>query len=39
MFANPCFYVSVDAFPVLYFYCTHFEAIFSFNKTFYQKVF
>ena len=28
---NPCFYVFDDAFCVLHFYCTHFQAIFSFN--------
>ena len=34
MLANPCFYVFGDAFRVLNFYCTHFQDIFSFNKTF-----
>ena len=29
----------IDAFRVLYFYCTHFPAIFSFNKIFIYKFF
>ena len=36
---NPCFYVFGDAFRVLHFYCTHFQAIFSFNKIFINKFF
>ena len=40
MLTNPCFYVFGDAFRVLHLYCTHFEAIFSFNKIFfYQQTF
>ena len=39
MLTNPCFYVFGDAFRVLHFYCTHFQAIFSFNKIFYQQTF
>ena len=39
MLTNPCFYVFVDTFRVLYFYCTHFQAIFSFNKIFNQQIF
>ena len=39
MLTNPCFYVFGDAFRVLHFYCTHFEAIFSFNKIFINKFF
>ena len=35
MLTNPCFYVFGDAFRVLHFYCTHFQAIFSFNKFFF----
>ena len=39
MLTNPCFYVFGDAFRV-HFYCTHFQAIFSFNKIFfYQQTF
>ena len=38
MLTNPCFYVFSDAFHVLHFYCTHFQAIFSFNY-FYQQTF
>ena len=39
MLISPCFYVFGDAFRVPHFYCTHFEAIFSFNKIFYQQIF
>ena len=39
MLTNPCFYVFGDAFRVLHFYCTHFQTIFSFNKSFYQQTF
>ena len=39
MLTNPCFYVFGDAFCVLHFYCTHFQAIFSFNKISYQQTF
>ena len=39
MLTNPCFYVFVDAFRVLHFYWTHFQAIFSFSKIFYQQTF
>ena len=39
MLTNPCFCVFGDAFRVLHFYCTHFQAIFSFNKIFYQQTF
>ena len=39
MLTNPCFYVFGDAFRVLHFYCTHFQAIFSFNKIFINKFF
>ena len=39
MLTNPCFYVFGDAFRVPHFYCTHFQAIFSFNKIFYQQTF
>ena len=35
MLTNPCFYVFADAFLGLRFYCTHFQAIFSFNKMFF----
>ena len=35
MLRNPCFYVFGDTFRGLRFYCTHFQAIFSFNKTFF----
>ena len=31
MLTNPCFCVFGDSFRVLQFYCTHFQAIFSFN--------
>ena len=34
MFKDSCFYVFYDAFRVLHFYCTHFKAIFSFNRVF-----
>ena len=37
MLTNPCFYVFGNAFRVLHFYSTHFQAIFSFNKIFYQQ--
>ena len=36
---NPCLYVFGDVFRVQHFYCTHFQAIFSFNKVFYQQTF
>ena len=39
MLRNPCFYVFGDAFRVLHFFCTHFQAIFSFNKIFDQQTF
>ena len=39
MLTNPCFNVFSDAFCVLHFYCTHFQAIFSFNNFFYQQTF
>ena len=39
MLTNPCFYVFGDAFHVLHFYCTHFQAIFSLTKFFYQQIF
>ena len=39
MLTNPCFYVFGDAFRVQHFYCTHFQAIFSSNKLFYQQTF
>ena len=39
MLTNPCFYVFGDAFRVLHFCCTHFQAIFSFNKNFDQQTF
>ena len=39
MLTNPCFYVFGDAFRVLHFYSTHYEAIFSFNKIFINKFF
>ena len=39
MLTNPCFYVFGDAFRVLHFYCTHFQAIFSFNNIFFQQTF
>ena len=39
MLTNPCFYVFGDAFRVLHFFCTHFQAIFSFNKIFDQQTF
>ena len=39
MLTNPCFYVFGDAFRILHFYCTHFQAIFLFNKIFYQQTF
>ena len=39
MLTNLCFYVFGDAFRVLHFYYTHFQAIFSFNKIFYQQTF
>ena len=39
MLTNPCLYVFGDAFRVLHFYCTHFQAIFSFNKIFINKDF
>ena len=39
MLANSCFYIFGDAFCVLHFYCTHFQAIFPFNKIFIKKCF
>ena len=36
MLTNPCFYMFGDAFRVLHFYCTHFQAITIF---FYQQIF
>ena len=39
MLTNPCFYVFGDMFCVLYYYCTHLQAIFSFNKIFTNKFF
>ena len=39
MSTNPCFYVFVDMFCVLYYYCTHLQAIFSFYKIFTNKFF
>ena len=39
MLTNPCVYVFDDAFRVLHFYCTNFQAIFSVNKIFYQQIF
>ena len=39
MLTNPCLYVFGDVFHVQHFYCTHFQAIFSFNKVFYQQTF
>ena len=40
MLTNPCLYIFGDAFRVLNFYCTHFQAISSFNKKFlYQQIF
>ena len=37
---NPCFYVFGDAFRYYIFtVATHFQAIFSFNKIFYQQTF
>ena len=38
MLTNPCFYIFGDAFRALHFYCTHFQAIFSFNKIFINKL-
>ena len=37
MLTDPCFYVFGDVLRVLYFYCTHFQAIFSFDKIFINK--
>ena len=39
MLTSPCFYVFGDAFPVLHFYCTHFQAILLCNKVFSNKFF
>ena len=39
MLTNSCFYVFGDAFRVLHFYCTNFQAIFLFNNFFYQQTF
>ena len=39
MLTNPCFYVFGDAFCVLNFYFTHFQAIFLFNKIFINTFF
>ena len=39
MLTNPCFCVFGDTFPVLNFYCTHFQAIFPFNKIFIDNFF
>ena len=39
MLANPCFYLFSEAFRVLHFHCTRFQAIFPFNKNFYQQTF
>ena len=39
MLTNPWFYVIGDAFRVLHFYITHFQAIFSFNRIFIKKFF
>ena len=39
MLTNPCFYVLGDAFRVLHFYCTHFQAMFWFDKISYQQTF
>ena len=38
MLTNPCFFVFGDAFRVLHFYCTHFQAIFSLTKFFINKL-
>ena len=37
MLTIPCFYIFGDAFRVLDFYCTHFQAIFAFKKIFINK--
>ena len=37
MLTNPCFYIFGDAFRVLHFYCTHFQAIFSSNNFFFDQ--
>ena len=39
MLTIPCFYIFGDAFRVLDFYCTHFQAIFAFKKIFINKFF
>ena len=39
MLTNPCFCVFGDVFHVLHFYCTHFQAIFLFNKIFINNFF
>ena len=39
MLTSSCLSVIGDAFRVLHFYCTHFQATFSFNKIFYQQTF
>ena len=39
MLTNLRFHIFGDAFYVLHFYCIHFQAIFSFKKTFYEQTF
>ena len=39
MLTNLCFYGSGNEFHVLDFYCTHFQAIFLYNKIFIKKKF